>query len=179
MPLLTKQQVILFMVLGLGIVVLLSFFFIPKKIPTNPTQTPTSLPIKMQDVPYKPSTEGSGVDTNSQVVNNSSSEIMKLYDFLPYQNEFVSSKNKKISIVIPDKNLQINPWTLTVQIFGIDYQVKEGEPDYQIAESSFLEAVNKTFIWMNSQGVDPGKIIISWGDKAYIQNQAEKWLENL
>ena len=63
-----------------------------------------------------------------------------------------------------------------MQIFGIDYQSPENTTDYAIAKSTFLEAANKVFAWMESKGADPNKIIISWGDRQFIQERAEKWL---
>ena len=78
---------------------------------------------------------------------------------------------------IPAKDLQENTWSLTVQVFGIDYQVPENSQDYQIMKASFREAANAVFEWMKSNGVNPQKTIIRWGDKAFIKQQAEEWLQ--
>lgn len=96
---------------------------------------------------------------------------------LPYTKDFQLSTDLTVSVVIPAKDLQYNPWSLTVQIFGIDYEVPAGDPEYQRMKTSFLEAANLVFEWIRSNGADPQKIIVSWGDKAFIQDQAEEWLQ--
>lgn len=137
---------------------------------------PDFTPPKQESLPVIPQAQGGGIDVKSQQVRQSTTEINKLTSSLPYLQNLVLTTGQTVDIAIPGKNLQLNAWTLTVQIFGIDYQSPENTTDYAIAKSTFLEAANKVFAWMESKGADPNKIIISWGDRQFIQERAEKWL---
>jgi hypothetical protein len=137
---------------------------------------PEYSPPKQNELPYLPQNRGGGIDTKSPAVKQSAEEIGKLVSGLPYQQSWNLTNGQSVEAAIPGKNLQLNAWTLTVQIFGIDYQSPEGSEDYEVAKSSFLEAANKVFAWMKSKNADPNKIIISWGDRQFIQERAEKWL---
>lgn len=177
-----KQKVLIILVLLLSLVVIISYLFLPKDSKPVSTPSPTSLsnlrsqPIKMADVPYKPSDQGGGVDTGAQKVVDSKNEIKKLVNAFPYEQNFQTTSGKKVTILIPGADLQLNPWTLTVQIFGIDYQTSPEYEDYQSEKNAFVESANLVFGWMKSQGVNPDKIIISWGGKEFIQQRAEEWL---
>lgn len=129
-----------------------------------------------QNLPTYPPDKGQGVDLESPVVQTSIAEIEKLYPYLPYLRDYQVSTGLTVSIVIPAKDLQGSPWTLLVQIFGIDYNVPSGSEEYERMKTSFLEAANSVFEWMRSNQVDPQKIFISWGDRALIQDRAEEWL---
>jgi hypothetical protein len=137
---------------------------------------PDFAPPAQSALPYIPQSQGGGIDTKSQAVKQSTAEINKLISALPYQVDLKLSNNESVQVAIPGKNFQLNAWTLTVQIFGIDYQSPENTPEYQTAKGSFIEAANKVFEWMQTKGADPNKIIIAWGDRQFIQERAEKWL---
>lgn len=171
---------IILIVLVIGSAIFISLRPVPK--PSSSPSLPPSIekisPPAMIDVPYKPSTSGGGVDINSQLVQDSAREINKIGLFIPYQKEIKLSTGVDVSILIPGKELQINAWTLTIQVFGIDYRVTENDKDYEQMRKSFLEASKEVFSWMRSLGIAPEKIIISWGDRAFIQESAEKWLKS-
>ncbi len=145
------------------------------EISLSPIQKKLPIPKSKLNVPTYTPDKGQGVDINSQIAQESISEIDKLSPYLPYLNEYKFSNDLMASIVVPTKKFQDIPWILTVQIFGIDYQVPKDSKDYQLMKSSFLEAANAVFEWMKSYGVDPQKVIIKWGDKEFIQKQAEEW----
>jgi len=44
-------------------------------------------------------------------------------------------------------------------------------------KKSFQLAVASINKWIKEKGVDPQKIMIIWGDKEYIQNKSQEWLE--
>ncbi len=176
---LTISVTLLFVVLASVLVV----NFTPKERGSVPSPTPFLIggrisPVEMSKVPYKSGDNGGGVNTSSPQVVDSAYEISKLTSSLPYQKDLNLSTGLKVNVLIPGQNLQINGWTLTVQIFGIDYQVTDGDKDYELMKKSFLEASKDIFSWMISQGVDPRKVIISWGDQSFIQQSAEKWLNS-
>lgn len=175
-----------------AIVIFLSVFFFsspapsPVSSPLPTAATPSRYPIvsikpeysppKQADLPYIPENRGGGIDVRSEAVRRSTAEIRKLTSSLPYQQSLNLSTNKTVEILIPSQNLQLNAWTLTVQIFDLDYQIPENDPDYNLAKASFIEAANSIFSWMESKGADPNKMIIVWGDRAFIQERAEQWL---
>lgn len=137
---------------------------------------PEYFPPKQADLPYIPQERGGGIDVRSTAVRASTAEIRKLLPELPYQQTKTLTTGQEVEILIPAQNLQYNAWTLSVQIFNLDYQIPETDPDYNLVKASFIEAANLVFDWMVSQGADPDKMIIVWGDRAFIQERAELWL---
>src|SRR3990167_5571536 len=129
---------------------------------TSPPPKTLPIPQSIRNAPTYPPEIGQGIDIESELVQSSTSEVEKLYPYLPYLVDYQLSTGIIASIVIPAKDLQENPWSLTVQIFGIDYQVPADSQDYQLMKDSFREAANVVFEWMNSYGVDPQKLIIRW-----------------
>lgn len=124
--------------------------------------------------------KGQGIDLKSSVIQNSLKEIKKLSPGrLPYIKKLSLSTGQSVEVVIPPRNLEAYPWILTVQIFGLNYQTVAGEADYETMEKSFHEAARYVFNWMRDNGAEPTKILINWGDKAYIQETADQWLQSL
>lgn len=142
-----------------------------------PTQPVAAVPKRLEAAPTFSPNQGQGVDTESQQAKESTSEIAKLYPDLPYLKDIKLSTGVNVSIVIPAKELQEGSWTLLVQIFGVDYDVPQDGADSQLMKNSFREAANTVFEWMKGNGADPEKIIISWGDREFIQVRAEEWLD--
>lgn len=193
MFLLTKRFLF---IIGVIFFVTVLFFFlsirdsIPKpqnrELPPPPTifSYPTEPKIKrapyflgIDAVPTLPAQEGGGVDTNSRVVIDSENEIKKIYPLLPYTKNYTLSTSARVSVVVPQKNPQDSPWALLVEIFGLDYQLRPGDENYQIMKSSFKEAANDVLSWLIEKGVNPNKVFIVWGDRAFIQNTATAWLK--
>lgn len=129
-------------------------------------------------VPTLPRDKGGGINTKSKIAKESIDEINKLQPYLPYNEDFLTSNGLKISILIPAKELQANDWTLTVNIFGINYQTEKNSEEYFIMKRSFREAVAKLAEWVNVRGASYDKIIVSWGDRAFMQERAEEWLKD-
>lgn len=152
----------------------------PKKINTEPTRSAADpdriVPPIIRNAPSLPPEQGGGIDENSSLVQGSINEIQKLYPYLPYSKEFVSSTGVEVSILIPRQSLQSNSWTLTAQVFGINYNTSPDQPDYETMRAAFIEASSKVFKWVEQNGADPRKIIYVWGDKKFIQDQTIKWL---
>lgn len=133
-------------------------------------------PILINEVPTKPQSEGGGVNLESQLVQESQREIAKILPQLPYQNSFIGGSGKTVSILIPSSQFQTTPWVIDVQIYGVNYQLPESDPNYNNERSAFLNAAANIFEWVKAQGADPEKIIFNWGDRAYIREQTQKWL---
>ena len=134
------------------------------------------IPPSTNNFPTYAPEKGRGVDLEAPLIKNSTREIEKLYRLLPLNQEVRLSTGLDVSIVIPPKDLQNNPWTLTVQIFGIDYEVPQSDSNYILVKNSFREAANIIFNWIKNNNADPQNIIISWGDREFIQVRAEEWL---
>lgn len=129
-------------------------------------------------IPTIPQSLGGGVDLKSPKIIASEKEIEKLQTFLPYDINIQLSTGLPVEILIPSQDLQNNAWTLKAQIFGINYNTSPEQSDYAMMRHSFIEASGFIFKWVKDSGADPGKIYFIWGDRAYIQNIAEKWLNN-
>lgn len=148
----------------------------PNPTPAAPTIFINQKPLNIKNAPTLPPTQGGGTDINSPVVQSSISEIEKLNAALPFERDFTTSAGVAVSIVIPRQTLQTNSWTLKAQIFGINYNTSPEQEDYEVMSRSFVEAANVVFSWIKQNNVDPERIIFVWGDRKYIQDQAEKWL---
>ena len=179
-----KEYIFLILVTSLAIIVFLTIVLWPRKtnqppITIQPSASPIRpfsefQPIKMDTVPF--TADGSKTDLNSETIKNSQAEINKLESGLPFQKDIVTASGKSLSILVPSQKNQYNPWTLSVNISGVNYQIGQTDPQYTLRRQDFLEATEVVFTWMKSLKADPNKIIITWGDKEYIQNKAEEWL---
>jgi hypothetical protein len=117
-----------------------------------------------------------GVDTNSIVVKDSIKNIEVLSLKLPYQEKFTTEEGVEVEIAINDITLELQNWILPVNVWGIDYQVPEDDPEYQNQKKAFIQASLRVYDFINSQDIDPSKIIISWGGREFIRTTAERWL---
>lgn len=188
-----KRQYLLFVISAILVaIVFLSLLLWPQN-KINPTPLPSASPASLQKeyspqpiinfnppetnkLQYFTQDQGGGINLDSVEVKDSQKEIAKLSPNLPYQETYTLSKGQRTEVIIPKTELQSNPWILNIQIFDINYQLAEDDPKYLQNKTSFIEASNKVFKWIQSRGVDPNKIIISWGDKDFIQKQAEQWI---
>jgi hypothetical protein len=188
-----KQYIFLMIAAILGTIVFVTILLFPRNQVGTPEKSPQPqesvfplsstvrekiTPPKMDDLVYIPQEHGGGIDTKSNQVKQSEMEIEKLSKHLPFQESITLSSGKVVEILIPAKELQFNQWTLTVQIFNIKYQEEEDSQKDEEMKKSFLEAANYVFSWMKDKGVNPDNVIISWGDRAFIQSRAEKWLDS-
>lgn len=150
----------------------------PTSIPPPVTKVPviSVIPPSTNNLPTYAPEKGRGVDLEAPLIKNSTREIQKLYRLLPFNREVRLSTGLTVSIVIPAQDLQSNPWTLMVQIFGIDYEVPQSDPSYPLMKSSFQEATRVVFNWIKNNNANLQDIIISWGDRQFIQDRAEEWV---
>lgn len=136
------------------------------------------IPKNIVSAPTLPPAEGAGVNPESAMVKSSQDEIQKLFAALPYEKNLPLSTGIEANIVIAPPDLEASPWVLTIQIFNIDYLTDKTDPQYNLMRQSFREAAAHVFTWIRENGADPEKIIVSWGDKAYIQDIAKEWLKS-
>lgn len=161
----------------IGIIIFLTVILIGWRIIQKPKRTTW---VTLIPIPTLAPEKGQGIDVSSSAVKNSLKEIRKLSPVrLPYIQKLALSTGQSVEVVIPPRNLEAYPWILTIQIFGLNYQTIAGEDDYEIMEKSFHEAARYVFDWMRDNGAEPTKILINWGDQAYIQETAEQWLRSL
>jgi len=191
----SKKQTIVFILLLIilfGIVLAVDLFSKKKKITTpqninqvSITTFPTLTVKRSETYPsdntgellptYSPEI-GKGINLEAPQISSSINEIQKLYSYLPYIYTFKTTKNKEVSIIIPDKDSQINSWTLTINIFGLNYRSQKGNADYDLMKNSFTETVLFVKKWIEEKGVDFTKIMINWGEEEFIQNKSQEWL---
>lgn len=143
---------------------------------SEPTPFQNIKPLNIKNAPIIAPTAGGGTDINSPIVKESISEIDTLSNALPFERSFTTSQGIEVTILIPRQSLQTNTWTLKTQIFGINYNTSPDQEDYEVMRRSFIEAANIIFSWVKQNNADPEKVIYVWGDKKYIQDQAETWL---
>lgn len=184
------KKIILTVFLSIIVITVLIVLFAKKQIapkisPVAPTITPfpqnnseinPSYKKNMFIPTYTPN-KGSGVDLQAPLVADSMKEIQKLYPFLPYVETINANTDQEVDIVVPDKTSQPNPWTLHVNISGLDYNVAKGDQNYIPMKNAFINATSSVYKWIQDKGADPKKIMIIWGDKEVIQNKSQEWLE--
>lgn len=136
------------------------------------------LPQSVTQLPTVPPSQGYGIDENSLVAKNSEKEIKKLGTFLPYSNTFKTSNGITVSIDIPSLELMLNKWTLLVEISGIDYQVTPGLNSYEPNKTAYREAANSVLKWIQSKGINTQDLVIQWGDKRFIEDRSQEWLQS-
>ncbi|RJQ24459.1 hypothetical protein C4577_07810 [Candidatus Parcubacteria bacterium] len=189
-----KNRVVFLLLLIIVLLVLNNFIFSNTK-PTQVTKyinysTPTPYqtsgkinietktifkPLAPESIPTRPLEQGGGINSDSRPIKDSENEIKKLQPFLPFKKDYKLSTGLNVSVVIPSQTTQ--PWILTVQIYNINYKSNTSDIDYNFMKRSFKEASEDVFVWALDQGVDLNKVLIDWGGREFIQNQADKWLK--
>ncbi len=131
------------------------------------------------NIPTLPPEKGYGVDTDSLLVKTSENEIAKLASQLPYSTDFTTQTGIPVSILINPLDKQDNPWTLYVQIYGVDYNVpnESSNENYKRNKDAFRQASQLAFDWIKSKGLNPDRIIIQWGDRRFVEDKAQEWLK--
>jgi hypothetical protein len=166
------SYILLFLAFIIGIIIIVSLIvFKPDNNQSSLTTPPNPQPIKIEQIPF---TQNIGTDLNSPLVTNSQAEVAKLKSFLPFSQTLTLSSGAKVNVLIPTQ--QDNPWTLTVQISDINYEIPPDDPDYVYEKAAFVDATNQLFSWIRSKGAKPNNIVFIWGNKSFIQERAEKWL---
>jgi hypothetical protein len=186
-----NKQILIAILVTILLVILYSYFsFInrnpssPPIIPVQKTITITTAPIKgdlpkvlnINQVPTLRPDQGQGVDITSQIAQNSTGQINVIEKELTYEDTIKTSNGQEVTIVIPRKDLQANPWTLTVYTHGVNFNAPKNSKEYNTMKTAYLESVAHVFTWLRSKGVQPEQVIFQWGDKRYIQDRAEEWL---
>ena len=188
-----KQMVVFALLLIILVAIVLTIDLLNRKkkntIPqvklTNIATSPTPIPKRSEILPsfgkgnllptYQPE-KGRGVDLENPIVASSIREIQKLNPYLPYMYSFKTLANTEVSLVIPEADSQTNSWTLTINVFGLDYTLQKNDKDYNTMKESFNETVLYVKKWIEERGVDYTKILINWGEQEYIQNKSQEWL---
>lgn len=171
-----KKTVILIIGLIILISILVVINFTRKAVPPTPQSSlPPIVKFTPKDLNMAPRTADQAINLQSQEVVNSQAEINKIKTKLPLEETFTATNGIESTILIPASEFQDSEWTLTILINGIDYQVPVEEEAN--SKQAFLESTQKVFNWLESQGADPSKIYIVWGDKKFIQDKATEWLK--
>lgn len=136
---------------------------------------PSALPSFVITPPKK--TGGEQIDESSQKVAESQIEIDKFRKSLPLTSTITTSTGQAIDVVVDSPTFANSPWLLDAYFSGVDFRIPANSSGYAQAKLSFKEAVAFVSNWIRSQGADPNKIIISWGDRAYIQERGDLWLK--
>lgn len=135
-------------------------------------------PKNVQEVPSLETSDGPAIDTQSSSIQNSQREIRKLAPYLPYKEDISLANGQIIGIYIPPLEDQLDPWSLSVHVNDIDYQVPVGDPQYNTQKQMFLEAANKVYGWIQSKGGNLDNLYITWGDRTLVNDRANEWLKN-
>jgi len=117
-----------------------------------------------------------GIDTKSDLVQQSIQEIDNVSALLPYTTDIQLLDGRTIEIVIPSMSIADNEWTLLVQLFGVDYEIPIDSTEYELEKQAFLEGVTHVNTFFKKNNIDSSKIIIIWGDREFMHKRAQMWL---
>lgn len=140
------------------------------RVPLNKLKTANEVPTLVPE-------RGQGIDIHSPQVQSSKTSIEKLSSNLPYSKTFTSAQGVPVEILIPPMNLQENNWTLTIHIFGPDYQMPESDPEYEEMKNAFLDGATDVMQFIKSNDINSDDIIVQWGDRIFIQERSTQWLQ--
>ncbi len=184
-----KKYILITLLLGtLLLLIFLTIFFLSRVVqPTTPHDihpTPTLIqtisitgkPDSTLEVPTNSPEEGGGVDLEADRTQQSIQEIEKIRPYLPYYETLSLSTGIDVDVSIPNNLVDARPWILTVYINGIDFQIPENLPAYDLYRTSFREAAGKTLTFLQENGVNTSLVFINWGNESYVQERAEQWL---
>jgi hypothetical protein len=119
-----------------------------------------------------------GFDKDSAIAKASQENIAKFKDKLPYITKFVSKSKVPVSVNVSRYGIETSPWIVDAYVLGMDYYVKQGDSNYDKNKSAFVEGANKVFDFIKSNGGDPTKVYINWGDNKAVRDKAREWLAN-
>ncbi|CAN5170849.1 hypothetical protein BH09PAT2_BH09PAT2_00310 [soil metagenome] len=182
------KKILIVLSIALLVLILIYYYYIAKKntstsspeISITPTKTPNTINIvskNLEDAPKLAPEKGGGLDISSNVLKESALNIEKIISKLPYNKNLTSNEGVNIEILIPNSKYQENRWTLLVNIFGIDYEVPAGTPEYVAMRNAFREGAADVFAFIKDSGADPEKIIIKWGDRSIVEDRAIEWVK--
>lgn len=147
----------------------------PVSIFSDRYKRPENLPVEIKTIPTLAPSEGKGLDLQSEPVIESVGELSKIKGKLPYIKT-INSGSKTVEIVIPERKYQDNDYTLLVNLSGIDFRVASDSNDYFDNRKAFIQAAEDVFSWLKQNDVDIKKIIIKWGDRTFMNDKANTWL---
>lgn len=136
---------------------------------------PENLPVEIKAIPTLAPSEGQGLDLQSEPIIESVNELAKIKGKLPYIKT-INSGSKIVEIVIPERKYQDNDYTVLVNMSGIDFRVASDSNDYFDNRKAFILAAEDVFAWLKQNNVDIKKIIIKWGDRTFMNDKANTWL---
>lgn len=146
---------------------------VPISIP-SPTK---AVPTPFKEIPQKLGpTLDQGITSASPSAIESEKEIQKISALLPFKKTYSLSTGITVEVVISKLLPRYSKWILPISMSGIDFQVPEGNPTYNLNKESFLETADLIFAFLNENNVDVSKVYIDWGGRKFIQDRAEKWL---
>lgn len=182
-PHISKKIIIIVLIVLL--IVLMVTYYVFLKMNTvsytklDPEEAQELLEEKTQSIntlPQLPEEMIGGVDTTSPQVQSSIKSIRKISPFLPYSHIFTTKNKIKIEVFLPESKYMENEWTLSANVFGIDYMIPENHPQYATMKEAFKEGALDVISFLENHDVDPTKVYIQWGDRRFIQDRADRWI---
>lgn len=111
---------------------------------------------------------------NAAVSKTAKAEVDSLLKKLPYTQTIKTKTEKNITYQIYKRDA--DAYTIYIQIKGVNFRSDYTDPNLPENVQDFRDTASSVLGWISKQGVETEKIFIIWGDKAYVQENAEKWL---
>lgn len=172
-----KQQLTSVKAIVLGILVVALIIFLITVIifqyfikPQPPPRTPSEFPPSLSEQPV---VDGQ-FNKSAEISQRSRAAIDAIKPSLPYRTTITASTGQEITYVIFTDPL--TPYTLYIEMLSVNFRATYEDPLLPKYVQDFRDSASNIFSWMRQLGVEPGDVFISWGDQAFIQENAEAWL---
>lgn len=156
---------ILIVLILIAVVLILAYVF-----STLQTNTQKSRPLLSKEQPV---TNGK-FDTQAPISQKSKASLDKLKNNLPYRSTVNLTTGRTVAFVISAKPADL--YALYIEIPDLNFRSDYADTNLPKNVDEFRETASSILAWIKNQEVSPNNIFISWGSKAYIQQNAEKWL---
>ena len=156
----------------IAIIILVALFGFALLIVFNLKKARVVTPKDFLPATEQPLTDGK-FDEAATVSQDSKAQLAKIKDKLPYRKSILSSTGDQITV---STHHQGDEFTLYVEMFPIEFQSSYEDPNLPRNVLNFREGATFLYNWLKENDVDPSKIFISWGSKAYTQETARQWL---
>lgn len=131
-------------------------------------ETVSYTPIASQPV------ENGKFNTQAPVSQKSKTSLEKIKSQLPLTQTITTSTGTQVKVLLHAKDT--DAYTLYLEIGSINFRSNGQDPMLAKNILDFRETARYVFNLLENKSINPKDIFIVWGTKAYIQQNAEAWL---
>ena len=114
-------------------------------------------------------------DDTAPISQSSKASVESISNLLPYRSTIKTTSGNQTTFVLINKPK--DPYTLYVETLNINFQTDHTDPELAKNVQDFRDTAAEILNWLEKQNIDTSQLFISWGSQAYVQQNAEAWLE--